>query len=346
MIQIAWPWMAAAAPLPWLHYRLRRMAQPGGMALYLPFAEALGGVTGPTAARRRARAWLFALLWMLLIVAAMRPQWLGDPLPAPTTGRRIILAVDVSGSMNTRDMANNASRLQVVQQVAGEFIDGRQGDQIGLILFGTQPYIQAPLTPDLPTVHRFLDEAQVGFAGTETAIGDAIGMAIKRLRAEAAASAESSAGVEAAAGAGAAAGAEPPAASGAGRTVLILLTDGESNAGVLQPLQAARFAAQEGLHIYTIGVGAAATGGFFGFSGNNDLDEGALKAIAKETGGKYFRATDARALQAVYAEIDRLEPVAGREQWLRPADEWFPYPLAAALLLSIPAAWFGARAWT
>ena len=230
--------------------------------------------------------------------------------------------------MNTRDMANNASRLQVVQQVAGEFIDGRQGDQIGLILFGTQPYVQAPLTPDLPTVHRFLNEAQVGFAGTETAIGDAIGMAIKRLRAEAAAAPEKS------------------GAADAGRTVLILLTDGESNAGTIQPLQAARFAAQAGLHIYTIGVGAAATGGFFGMSGNNDLDEGTLKAIAEATGGKYFRATDARALQAVYSEIDRLEPVAGHEQWLRPTDEWFPYPLAAALLLSLPAVWFGARAWT
>ncbi len=345
MIQIAWPWMAAAAPLPWLHYRLRRMAQPGGMALYLPFAEALGGAAAAPGATHRVGGWLFALLWLLLIIAAMRPQWLGDPLPAPTTGRRIILAVDVSGSMNTRDMANNASRLQVVQQVAGEFIDGRQGDQIGLILFGTQPYVQAPLTPDLATVHRFLDESQVGFAGTETAIGDAIGMAIKRLRAEAAASAGS------AAEAGAGAGREPAASAehattAAGRTVLILLTDGESNAGTLQPLQAARFAAQEGLHIYTIGVGAAASGGFFGFSGNNDLDEVTLKAIAKETGGKYFRATDARALQTVYSEIDRLEPVAGREQWLRPTDEWFPYPLAAALLLSIPAAWFGARAWT
>jgi len=95
-----------------------------------------------------------------------------------------------------------------------------------------------------------------------------------------------------------------------------------------------------------IGVGAAATGGFFGMSGNNDLDEGTLKAIAEATGGKYFRATDARALQAVYSEIDRLEPVAGHEQWLRPTDEWFPYPLAAALLLSLPAVWFGARAWT
>jgi Ca-activated chloride channel family protein len=328
MIQIAWPWMAAAAPLPWLHYRWRRMAQAGGMALYLPFADALRAAPAPVATAQRVRGWLFALLWLLLIGAAVRPQWLGDPLPAPTTGRRIILAVDVSGSMNTRDMANNASRLQVVQQVAGEFIDGRQGDQIGLILFGTQPYVQAPLTPDLATVHRFLNESQVGFAGTETAIGDAIGMAIKRLRAEAAAAPEKS------------------AAADAGRTVLILLTDGESNAGTIQPLQAARFAAQAGLHIYTIGVGAAATGGFFGMSGNNDLDEATLKAIANETGGKYFRATDARALQAVYSEIDRLEPVAGRDQWLRPTDEWFPYPLAAALLLSLPAVWFGARAWT
>jgi Ca-activated chloride channel family protein len=216
-------------------------------------------------------------------------------------------------------MANNASRLQVVQQVAGEFIDGRQGDQVGLILFGTQPYVQAPLTPDLATVHRFLDEALVGFAGTETAIGDAIGLALKRLRAENGAKSD--------------------------RTVLILLTDGESNAGTLQPIQAARFAAQAGLRIYTIGVGAAVRGGFFGPVGNNDLDEDTLKQIAKLTGGEYFRATDASALQSVYAQIEKLEPVAGRDQWLRPTDEWFPYPLALALLLSIPATLWGSRSW-
>ncbi len=299
------------------------------MALFLPFADALVAPSGRIAMASRWRVALYTVLWLLLIAAAVRPQWLGEPLPAPTTGRRIILAVDVSGSMNTRDMANNASRLQVVQQVAGQFIDGRHGDQVGLILFGTQPYVQAPLTPDLETVHRFLQEAQVGFAGTETAIGDAIGMAIKRLRAETPT---------------ADAGATPKSA--AGRTVLILLTDGESNAGTIQPQQAARFAAQAGLRIYTIGVGAAATGGFFGVAGNNDLDEATLKEIAKTTGGRYFRATDASALEAVYSEIDRLEPVAGRAQWLRPTDEWFPYPLGLALLLSLPAVAFGARAWT
>ena len=325
MMHLAWPWMAVLLPLPWVMYRYRSAAEPGGMAIFLPFAATLDRPLGgaPTAARLRQA--LFVLLWLLLVLAAMRPQWLGDPLPAPTTGRRVILAVDISGSMNTRDMANNASRLQVVQQVAGQFIDGRQGDQVGLILFGTQPYVQAPLTPDLATVHRFLDEALVGFAGTETAIGDAIGLAIKRLRAEAANGATT---------------------KGEGdHTILILLTDGESNAGTLQPLQAARFAAEAGLRIYTIGVVAAARVGFFGSMGNNDLDEDTLKAIAKITGGQYFRATDANALQSVYAQIEKLEPVAGRDQWLRPTDEWFSYPLALALLLSVPAVWWGARAW-
>jgi Ca-activated chloride channel family protein len=125
----------------------------------------------------------------------------------------------------------------------------------------------------------------------------------------------------------------------------VLLTDGENDAGAMPPLEAARLAAQAGLRIYTIGVGAAPDSGFFGTTGNTDLDEDSLKEIAKITGGEYFRATDASALQAVYHQIDRLEPAAGTKQWLRPADEWFTWPLAAALLLSLPAAWIGGRAW-
>ena len=295
--------------------------------MFLPFMASVAAPAAAALASGRWRRIVFALIWLHLVGAAVRPQWLGEPLPAPTSGRRILLAVDVSGSMATQDMANGASRLQVVQQVAGQFIDGRRGDQVGLILFGTQPYLQAPLTPDLTTVHHFLDEAVVGVAGTETAIGDAIGMAITRLRAERSTATPQD---------------ERDAAH---RTVLILLTDGESNAGVMQPLQAARFAAQSGLRIYTIGVGAIGGDGFFGGAGNNDLDEETLKAIAKTTGGRYFRAADADALQAVYRQIDELEPAAARAQWLRPADEWFFLPLAAALLLSVPAAWAGARAW-
>jgi Ca-activated chloride channel family protein len=330
MMHIAWPWMALLLPLPWLHYRWRKAAELHGAALFLPFVATVSAVGAPTKKSSRAAQIAFAFLWLLLIAAAMRPQWLGDPLPVPTTGRRLLLAVDVSGSMATTDMAGNASRLRVVQAVAGQFIDGRGGDQLGLILFGTQPYLQAPLTADIATVHRFLNESMVGVAGTETAIGDAIGMAIKRLRAE---SENNTA----------------PTDSGnrsAGHTVLILLTDGQSNAGVMPPLEAARLAAQTGLRIYTIGVGAIAQEGFFGATGNDDLDEDTLKAIAKTTGGEYFRAADANTLQAVYQRIDQLEPAAGQQQWLRPADEWFTWPLGLALLLSVPIALTGARTWT
>jgi Ca-activated chloride channel homolog len=322
MIHFAWPWMAALLPLPLISYLLRRPAEPRGSALFLPFAEL---VAMSESGVQRGRVWrrlLYALVWLLLIGAAMRPQWLGDPVPAPTTGRRLLLAVDVSGSMAIQDMAGGRSRLQVVQEVAGRFIDQRRGDRVGLILFGTRPYLQAPLTGDLQTVHRFLDDAVVGVAGTETAIGDAIGLAIKRLRAEA-----DTASLE--------------------QTVLILLTDGQNDAGVMPPLEAAHMAAETGLRIYTIGVGAAAGGGYYGLAaGNTDLDEGALRAIATETGGAYFRATDDTSLERVYQRIDELEPTRGARQWLRPRDEWFAWPLAFALLLSLPAAYAGRSAWT
>jgi Ca-activated chloride channel family protein len=327
MIHFAWPWLALLAPLPWLHYRARSPAEPRGAALFLPFLAELPAAATTTSAGSRAARLVFAALWLLLLLAVTRPQWLGDPLPVPTTGRRLILAVDVSGSMATPDMGGTTTRLEAVQEVAGRFIDGRHGDQVGLILFGTQPYLQAPLTPDLQTVHRFLDEAAVGIAGPETAIGDAIGLALKRLKA----SKDSN---------------DARVTGNPRETMMVLLTDGESNAGVMPPLEAARLAAQAGLRIYTIGVGAIPQSGFFGALGNNDLDEDTLKSIAKITGGEYFRAGDARMLQAVYHRIDELEPAAGREQWFRPADEWFIAPLSLALVLSVPAAWMGARRWT
>ena len=333
MIHLAWPWLALLLPLPWLVYVLRSPMESRGVALFVPMAATLATQSTDIVRGSRSARVIFALIWLLLVAAAVRPQWLGEPQPVPTTGRRLMLAIDTSGSMATEDMAGGASRLRVVQSVAGRFIDGRHGDRVGLILFGTEPYLQAPLTADLATVHRFLNEALVGVAGTQTAIGDAIGLAIKRLRAE-----SNGDGTTGATGATNAA---------ARQTVLVLLTDGENDAGAMPPLEAAGLAAQEGLRIYTIGVGAAPESGIFGMSaGNSDLDEDTLKAIAKTTGGEYFRATDANALQAVYSRIDRLEPAAGNQQWLRPAEEWFTWPLAAALLLSVPAAWIGGREWT
>jgi len=325
MIHIAWPWMALLLPLPWLRYIFSSVAQPRAAAVFVPMAttiEIAEEVSTGTDNRMSWQRWLLVAVWVLLVAAAMRPQWLGEPQAIPSSGRRLMMAIDVSGSMATEDMADDTSRLRVVQQVGGRFIDGRKGDRVGLILFGTRPYLQAPLTADLTTVHRFLNEAVVGVAGPETAIGDAIGLAIKRLRGQA------------------------PAGTGGNNTVLILLTDGQNDAGAMPPLQAARLAKESGLRIYTIGVGAAPDNAPFGFDfGNSDLDEPTLRAIAQETGGLYFRATDASALQAVYRQIDRLEPVTGHDQWLRPTTEWFMWPLALALLLSVPAARYGGREW-
>jgi Ca-activated chloride channel family protein len=322
MIHFEWPWMLLLLPLPWLLARWLPPARPQGAALFLPFADTVAAASAPEArSLSRPRKILVALIWLLLMLAAVRPQWLGDPLPVPTTGRRLLLAVDVSGSMSTQDMAGNATRLQVVQKVAGDFIRRRHGDQVGLILFGTQPYIQAPLTPDLETVDKFLNEAIVGMAGQQTAIGDAIGLAIKRLH----------------------------NTNGTGEhngdMVLILLTDGSSNAGLMPPAEAAKMAASAGLRIYTIGVGSNGQTGFFGMNVGSDLDEATLKRIAKTTGGEYFRATDVKKLEKVYARIDELEPSDARQQWYRPRDEWFFWPLALALLFSLPAV-IWRRKWT
>jgi Ca-activated chloride channel homolog len=319
MFHLAWPWMALLLPLPWIVLRLRGSVQPRGSALYLPFAAS---VDPPAAAAIRPRyvPTLLTAAWALLVLAAMRPQWLGQPLPAPTHGREIMLAIDCSGSMATQDMGG-ASRLEIAQIVAGRFIDQRRGDQIGLILFGTRPYLQAPLTPDLATVHQFLDRAVVGVAGPQTAIGDAIGLAIKEVR-------------------------QRERTGGAPRrqSVLILLTDGGNDAGVVQPIEAARIAAQTRLRIFTIGVGAAEEQSLFGLpGGNTELNVELLRKIVSVTGGEYFRATNPQALQAVYRRINQLEPPVSHRQWLRPAAEWFNWPLALALLLSVPAAWLMAE---
>ena len=320
MIHIVWPWLAALLPLPWLLRRLLPAATQHGGALFMPFAASASSEWVDTApSHSRIRSLLLMLVWLLLVAAAMRPQWLDKPLPVPTTGRQILLAIDVSGSMSAKDMENNRTRLNVVQKVAGEFIRQRQGDQVGLILFGTQPYLQAPLTADLDTASQFLRDAVVGVAGTLTAIGDAIGLAIKRLHNN-----QNTSGKQ-------------------NEMVLILLTDGGNNAGLMGPEAAARMAASAGLRIYTIGVGALAQQSIYGTSGNVALDEKTLKSIANITNGEYFRASDATALQKVYAQIDKLEPSAGKKQWYRPHSEWFIWPLALSLLLSVLALLMRAR---
>ena len=316
VIHLAWPWLLLLLPLPWLVRRWWRPATAAAAgALFAPFALGLNtGEDHRTAGTLRWRQAVAALAWLCLLLAAVRPQWLGDPVTLPQSGRNLMLAIDVSGSMETPDLTldgRQATRLAVVKQVAGEFVERRTGDRIGLILFGTQAYLQSPLTFDHVTVRHFLDEAVIGVAGRETAIGDAIGLAIKRLR-----------------------------AAPGGEAVLILLTDGQNTAGAVSPRQAAQLAAQSGLRIYTIGIGAdqMRVQGVFGtqlINPSADLDEATLKAIAEVTGGRYFRARNHADLEAVYARLDELEPVEGDSRVVRPVSALYPWPLGVALLLSL-----------
>lgn len=324
-IEFAWPWLFAALPLPLLALLLPRAASATPAALRFPFYEALQPSLQTHAGQRsRLRLILAVLAWLLLVLAAARPQLIGETVHLPVSGRSLMLAVDISGSMQNEDMQINGrrlSRLTAVKLVAGEFIEKRKGDRLGLILFGDEAYLQAPLTFDRSTVRTLLNEAQIGLAGKQTAIGDAIGLAIKRLRKE-------------------------PARN----RILILLTDGANTAGNVDPLKAADLAAREGVRIYTIGIGQGEMQVRTPFGlrriATGDLDEASLKAIAEKTGGRYFRAHNTAQLAKIYALLDRIEPVSKDEQTWRPVDELYFWPLGAALLLSVLialAAAFGGR---
>lgn len=316
-LHLAWAWLLLLLPLPWLLRRWLPAAAGGGLqALKVPwFAEVAG--TGEGWIRRTWLAVLAGLVWLLLLLAAARPQWVGEIETLPVTGRDLLLAVDISGSMDTQDMVlggQAVNRLTVVKQVAGEFIQRRQGDRVGLVLFGSRAYLQTPLTFDTETTAILLAEAEIGLAGRETAIGDAIGLAVKRLRDDA-----------------------------ASERVLILLTDGANTSGEVQPLQATEFAAREGLKIYTVGVGAdeMMVQDFFGsrlVNPSADLDEDTLRAIAERTGGAYFRARDAEGLARIYEQLDELEPVESDQEAVRPVDELFYWPLSLAFVLALAAA--------
>ncbi len=316
MFEFAWAWIFLLAPLPWLLRLLLPAADSGEAALKVSFLNELEALAG-----RRARTTLpswrqqapFALLWLLLLGAAARPEWVGEPLPLPASGRDLLIAVDVSGSMAYSDMrweGEEVNRLTLVKHLLGDFIEGRQGDRVGLILFGSQAYLQAPLTFDRHTVRTWLDEALIGIAGKNTAIGDAIGLAVKRLR-------------------------QRPADS----RVLVLVTDGANTGGEIEPLTAARLAAAEGVKIYPIGIGAdpqqSGVLGLFGINPGLDLDEPTLRTIAEMSGGEYFRARGSEELQAIEQRLDSLEPVAQQSTLARPALALYAWPLSAALLLSL-----------
>jgi len=314
-IQFIWPWLFVFLPLPLVvRFILPASEKNQDVPLHVPFLDDFNQVQH-NASFINKNKWLSILAtiaWLTLITAAARPQWLGERVDIPVSGRDLMMAVDLSGSMAAEDFeisGQTINRLQAVKLVAGEFIKRREGDRIGLILFGQQAYLQTPLTFDTHTVNIMLQESLIGIAGKMTAIGDAIGLAIKRLDGKT-----------------------------AEKQVLILLTDGANTAGEVPPLKAAELAARQNLKIYTIGIGAASreVGSLFFKQTvkNNEIDEKTLNEIAVITGGQYFRAHNTQELNKIYALIDELEPVEQESQSFRPVQALYVWPLSMALLIA------------
>ncbi len=314
MLTLQWPWLLLLLPLPWLYRRWRRPARASEPVLQAPFYQRwTERQPRIRATRPRWSLWLLVFAWLATLLAAARPVWIGEPLMLPSEARELMLAVDLSGSMREQDMVlgeRRIDRLTAVKLVLHEFIERRTGDRLGLLVFGGRPYIQAPLTHDHATLLRMLEDAWIGLATDGTAIGDAIGLAVRHLR-------------------------DRPE----GNRVLILLTDGANTMGNLEPLQAAEIAAHFGVRIHTIGFGSDRGPRWGGRA--SEIDEESLAAIAATTGGRYFRARSTDDLENIYTELDRLEPVTQDPEALRPARGLFHWPLSAALaallLLMAPA---------
>ncbi|MDT0594719.1 vWA domain-containing protein [Glaciecola petra] len=307
MFEFVWWQLLFILPLPFLiAYFWPAKAQESQAALYFPHVQLLSKQAENKQKRSLWRLFLLSLIWISLVISAARPMWFGEPISIPSEGRDLMMAVDLSGSMQQTDMQVNGKlvdRLEMVKSVMDDFVERRVGDRLGLILFADTAYLQTPLTFDRATVNQLLKESVIGLVGDSTAIGDAIGLAVKRFTQK-----ERS------------------------NRVLILLTDGRNTAGNISVEQALDLAIANEVTIYSIGVGAdeLIQNSVFGRRAINpslDLDERTLVTISKETGGEYFRARNAQELSQIYAILDKLEPIEGAEQTLRPRKELFYIPL-------------------
>ena len=319
MWTLAWPWMLMALPLPLLVRRyLPASQETNESGLKVPNFDIFSALMNRASREQfsNMRLWFGLLAWSLLVLASARPERVGDEIEIPVSGRNLMLAVDLSGSMDAKDFelgGRRVDRLTATKAVASDFISRRKGDRIGLILFGEQAYLQVPLTLDRETVKILLLESFIGLAGEKTAIGDAITLAVKRIYDQEQTATEQ---------------------------VLVLLTDGANTAGEINPLKAAELAQNIGLRIYTIGIGAdqmvvsSLTGGLRRVNPSADLDEKTLQNIAERTGGRYFRAKDTAALQDIYRLLDDIEPVPEPESGFRPVQPYFFWPLGASLFIT------------
>lgn len=313
MIHFEFIWALAALPLPLLVYFLPSKKQTQAAPLKMP--TLVKGVNSADYAPKNNKTSLALLsfIWLLLILACTQPQWLGEAVNVPTQGREMMVAVDLSGSMEIEDMRLNGSpvnRLDMLKKLLGEFIERRTGDRLGLILFADDAYMQTPMTFDRNTVQQMLDEAVLGLVGKQTAIGDAIALAAKRFDEK----------------------------KNSNR-VLLLLTDGQNTAGKITPEQALELAVDKKITIYSVGIGADVMiqKSFFGsrrVNPSSELDEESLKNLAEKTGGLYFRARASEDMSQIYQRLDQLEPVEQEQQQMRPLSALFYWPLGFALLIS------------
>jgi Ca-activated chloride channel family protein len=317
MLSLLWPWILCLVPLPIAYRFMRHPKQTTMLALRAPGLAAIADQRNTGRYANLKKLMLMALLyicWISALSALARPVWVGEPISLPTSGRDILLAVDISGSMEREDMQLNGklvNRLIAVKAVVGDFVIERDGDRLGLILFGEKAYLQTPLTFDRKTMQTLLYEAEIGFAGQGTAIGDAVGIGIKRLQSR------------------------PD-----NHRVMILLTDGANNSGELDPLEAADLAARSNVKIYTIGIGGERLEewGLFGQTITNpsaDLDEDTLTGIARATGGQYFRARNPAELSTIYERLNELEPIEQSAETIRPATSLFHWPLGLSFFSAL-----------
>lgn len=314
------PWFILFLPLPFLLSRLlprrRNKAQDQSPGIYFPsfqkVQEAFSHSKGVKRRKNLVFFFLISLLWLSLILALMQPERVNQFKVEKNKGYDLMLAVDISASMQAVDFSTQSqvlSRLDATKEVVGRFIKARQGDRVGLILFGEHAYLHVPLTLDTLSVGKMLQNAVSGMAGNATAIGDAIGVGVRTLR-------------------------QRPE----GSRVLVLLTDGEDNASSIPPVEAAKLAQQYAIRIYTIGVGRNGPVPFpsqFGGYGMAEIpiDENLLKEIATLTGGQYFLATDQQSLEAIYDKINELEKTESNESLFLLREPLYAYPLGVALCL-------------
>jgi Ca-activated chloride channel family protein len=311
MLHFAYPWMFLLLPLPLLVHWLAPAHHEPRLAVYVPFMNVLARVAGGVSAegtvitrRRRLQFIQIVLVWLAVVTAAARPLWLGEPIVRELPMRDLLVALDLSGSMETQDFTDSSGevsqRLTAAKQVLDSFLARRDGDRVGLVFFGSAAFLQAPFTDDLGVVRELLDEAQVRMLGPRTVLGDAIGMSIPLFE-----------------------------RSEVDERVLIALTDGNDTGSLVPPARAAEIARDHGIRIFTIAMGDPQA------AGEQALDEATLRAVAETTGGGYYHADDRAELEAVYAELDRLTPRQVESQSYRPEHELFHWPIGFAIGLSL-----------